>query len=271
MAVEQNGVGANEVSLLRDWFQVGQEVKFSIPETGIVCGFGKTHIPRGGFDHKKAGVYVNFFQLRVKTTKGYQLWNIEQIHGRNAALAEKIAELRVCIGELPDTPFWVGDIVRLTNLAEWRFSGDPSYPLVVKKIYYGELPVCNMEASKENDHYEIPCPGGHFIARTSSLALVSRGNIWKLEHGEPLSFASLNEEGKFYQSLGMSQKVLHTSETRSNDHLWDLWAGIQQLQSGNADQLIVKDKKTQQVVLIKYEPIEFGDRMRAAELARLGC
>ncbi|OGZ07235.1 MAG: hypothetical protein A3C13_04310 [Candidatus Lloydbacteria bacterium RIFCSPHIGHO2_02_FULL_50_11] len=102
----------------------------------------------------------------------------------------------------------------------------------------------------------------------SALKLLERGNIWKLEHGEPLSFANLDEEAGFYKSLGMSQKVIFTD---TESELWPFGGGIRELQHGRADQLIVKDRKNQEVVLIKYDNAEFGNRMRAAELARLGC
>ena len=100
-----------------------------------------------------------------------------------------------------------------------------------------------------------------------ALTLIERGNIWKLEHGEPLSFGSLDEEAAFYKSLGMSRKV----PGNNSNGFWYFAAGIHSLHDGSADQLIVKNKGTLEVVLIKYDNEEFGNRMRAVELARLGC
>ena len=182
---------------------------------------------------------------------------------------EKIKALEVRLCNLPDTPFWVGDIVK-KDVGRQMSVRDG----VIATVNYNYTTI-NYRVTTSLD-----TPSQTELWEEAGLTLVERGNIWKLEHDEPLTFtgeteeARLLEEAKFYKSLGMSQKVRHFShhvgdEPEAGD-LWELRAGIQKLQSGEADQLIVKNKKTQAVILIKYDNEEFGNRMRAAELKRLG-
>ena len=98
------------------------------------------------------------------------------------------------------------------------------------------------------------------------MKLVEKGEIWKLEHGDPLSFTDIEEEALFYKSLGMSQKV----PREGADCIWQLWAAVQAIQQGRADRYIPKDRKKQQVVLIKYDNRAFGERMRKHVLEPIG-
>ena len=254
--------------LLREWFVVGQEIVH--PYTNkkvVVAGFNKRCIFRGGIGHKLAGVYLNLFNLRVLEEHASEEWLwvdvnlvrnfLYHINERPADRLRKMSALNIRVGDLPDTPFWVGDVV-------WseKTGGVNS---VVHSINY------------QTHTYEVATERlvRNWFAE-KDLVLVEHGNVWKLEHGEPLVFqgeseqARLMEEARFWKSLGMSRKLLHKSGTKENNDLWHLWAGIQRLQSGKADQLIVKDKTTQQVVLIKYDNTEFGDRMRKHALGRFG-
>ena len=70
-----------------------------------------------------------------------------------------------------------------------------------------------------------------------ALTLIERGNIWKLEHGESLSFGSLEEEADFYKSLGMSRKLVNTKE---EDGLWSMKEAFDMLSLDMVDKIIIK-------------------------------
>ncbi|HEY9585633.1 MAG TPA: hypothetical protein VJJ02_03545 [Candidatus Paceibacterota bacterium] len=253
----------NEVeALLRQWFYVGQKINTAWADS-VLVGFGKKYVQRGGFDHKRAGVHIDFEKLVVSTTSGHcELLEANMFLGqlgRGGEFHERIKKLSIRIGDLPDTPFWVGDVVHHSDT-----SIRGSY--TIEGVHYVDV------SNAEERRYFL---SGNGMNQTGKcLVLVERGNIWKLEHGEPLVFPGsseqemLYEEAEFYKSLGMSQKVIFTD---TESELWPFGGGIRELQQGRADRLIVKDKKTQEVILIKYDRAEFGNRMRVAELARLGC
>lgn len=263
--------------LIASWFHVGEEVGVRDTKARvIVLGYGKQFMGRGGFTHKLAGIYIDFMKIRVASDflseqSQYEMRAecLERPHfpfptnGLGQVHFPKMQDIKIRIGNLPNTPFWVGDKVLQT------VSSDPH---MVNSVVYNNEVKCEggMVYSISNPNV----PGTEYNQFEKNLTLVERGNVWKLEHGEPLSFPGgteakrLYEEAAFYKSLGMSHKVIFED---TEEELWPIGGGIQKLQRGEADRLIVQDKKTQQVVLIKYDNEEFGARMRVAELARLGC
>src|SRR3989338_1514145 len=99
-------------TLLRQWYYVGQRIKLPVripPTYATVVNFGKKYIQRGGYNHKDAGVFIDFATVLVMTDDG----NIEKFYPElyaetQNALLEKVRRINVSLGDLPDTPFWVG-------------------------------------------------------------------------------------------------------------------------------------------------------------------
>lgn len=272
--------------LLRQWFYDGQEV--ILPGTegkAHIVGFGKKFIPYGDRDHKRAGVYFDFDVVHLVKTNGESevrktgtlaciSW--DHMSSGQDELHKKMRALNVRISDLPDTPFWMGD-----KVSRHGYPKDDSR--VITQIYY-EMPGPEMKNSLV---YRFADASGSHTEPEENLSLVERGNPWKLEHREPLSFPGtldilgtvelkqLYEEGLFYKSLGMSHKVpFRTMECDPGgteyEFLWPWGPAICALQEGRANRLIPKNKGAQGVILIKYDSEEFGERMRAAELKRLG-
>lgn len=270
--------------LLRQWFYVGQEITLSRGiERGRVTGFGQKYVPRGGLDHKRAGVYFDFYTLHItksngeKVVRGVETLSADDLRKNDDGeiwnlwnLSTTMQSLHVRIGDLPDTPFWIGDAV--VSLRNKEF--------IVTNVDYAAN-----GGNHGNELYALAyqCDKEFFGQQHGNgLRLVERGNIWKLEHGEPLSFlgetaeARLLEEAEFYKSLGMSQRFQHNGDTGVNEWSnqpgqhkhWPIGMGIEMLRDGKADQIKIANEKDLLVVLIKYDNVEFGNRMRANEIAR---
>ena len=72
METEQQLSHEETVRILRNWYTVGDRIERHLiaVKQGTIVGFGKKYIPRGGFDHKRAGVYMDFFTLRIQSADG---------------------------------------------------------------------------------------------------------------------------------------------------------------------------------------------------------
>lgn len=254
--------------LLKGAVQVGCSVAITKERAGICIGFAEKYIPRGGFEHKHAGVYIDFATAIVKPRDGGPN---ERVNVADGSLGEERAEISIRIGDLPDTPFWEGDFVRIKNAHELQ----PPVPNVSSwcvdsiNLQQGFIP---------HPSFNISLPSG--LKRSGmcadELTLVKRGNLWKMEHGEKMEFASIEEEAKFYQSLGMSKKLTHTvhrgfvGEIAETTDIWKLTDAAMCLVRGEGDDMKLKDKKNMTYVVIKYDSGEFGKRMRAHALAKFG-
>jgi len=230
-------------AILSRWFKVGEEIPLDNQRTGVVISFDKTYIGRGGFDYQHAGIYLNFlkplivFKENSWEPRFLSCVGVKKECENRGVTIEELEKLKVKIGDLPDTPFWEGDEV---------FNKFGSKLHIAKIIY------------KDNPSHILYQEDGGSEATEIAFSLSQRGNIWKLTHGAPLDFASIDEEAKFYQSLGMSQKVQSTSE----DGLWSLTAAIEAIHRGEGDQMKLKDKQKLSFIVIKYDNEEFGERMR---------
>ncbi len=247
--------------LLKNSVAVGSSVAITGQRAGICVGFAEKYIHRGGLDHKHAGVYIDFATAIVRPSDGGQ----SVLVPLNLGSLHEIVDINIRIADLPETPFWEGDIVKNQCQASSRW--------VIKCIEYHS-------DCKHIYHLQTPSDAGTGHAFDSTLTLVARGNLWKLDHGEPLVFASIEDEAKFYKSLGMSRKVcqsvdqtharaagfvdFHTTEE------WDFKSAISCLHEGRGDAIKVKDRKNMTFVVIKYDLEEFGGRMRTHTLAKFG-
>ena len=245
----------SEAEILSKWYYLGEKLPMA---TGFcrVTGFAVKYIPRGGFTHKLAGKYIDFTKVCVVTEGNWEKltinchdkWYGESTEDQHRRLSN-MPEVQIKIGELPETPFWVGDIVKTYN---------DRYPAAfnVEKINYYqgvETPVFHLSSP---EHTEIHIE--------NELTLIKRGNIWKLAHGEPLLFTNIVEEAVFYKSLGMSRRIIHQGKNE-----FPIGTAVWLLRHGIADQMKVKNGQKMTYVLIKYDNVEFGNRMRTCTLSSL--
>lgn len=263
--------------ILENYWYIGQKVCVNDVIVGRVIGFGEKYIPRGGFNHKLAGVYIDYEYLHIAPESGLQprrfypfratehtLWDIGNLEAwRTYEARKEIGNIYFKIGDLPETPFWEGDMVKLTEHAAdpsgWIISGI-QHMLTKDPLYQLESTVMRSRYGGGNREY---------TATVRNLELIKRGNLWKMEHGEPMEFVSIEDEAKFYQSLGMSRNIT------ANGNEVRMEVAINALLKGEADQAKVKvvTSKTGKdffFALIKYDNEAFGMRMRAHELKRLG-
>ena len=255
-----------EVRKIRqNWYMAGDSIAEPGCAPGTIVGFGKRYLQRGGFDHKRAGVYMDFFTIHVVGKDGREwVHNLCPEEARNNGLTGRfadIARLNVRICDLPDTPFWVGDIVS-KNVGRQRAESDG----VIAEVHHDRVPIQYAVTRATNN----PLPAGRW--HENGLTLVERGNVWKLEHGEPLLFASLDEEAKFYKSLGMSQKLVNT---REKDGLWSMKEAFDMLSLDRVDKITIKGAygnvpQGPRVVLIKYDNENLGRRVRDETLRQFG-
>ncbi len=268
-------MGSKVRVLLNRWYKVGDCVVLGTTgtESGIVLGFGKKHVPRGGFDHKKAGTYIDFARVQIAPSGGApeRYDSMEPIDFDDpdmAGVCAGVSAILIKVGDLPQSSFWEGDVVAVAH------KDAAPVPWVVENIDYSR---------GDSAPYTLRHNDGVMLGRTmtsysNSLKLVARGNLWKMEHDEPMEFANIEEEAKFYQSLGMSVKLSHTLPqsnmgfgiTGRSTEEWEWKDAVTEIRRGAADEMKLKNKKDMTFVLIKYDRMEFGNRMRAHTLAKLG-
>ncbi|MDO8521555.1 MAG: hypothetical protein Q7S52_05565 [bacterium] len=274
----QERAQAESEKLLRQWFYVGQSV--TSPDTGskaVVTGFGKKYIQRGGSDHKHAGIYFDFTKVllavgpdgreQILDAGGYisSYSSALTIPHDTEKIREKMRALKIRIGDLPDTPFWVGDVVNIKGF------GVVGHRCIVTRIEY-DMP--NYGTS-----YKVADKQAEIDIGANGLILLERGNTWKLEHGKPLFFPDETEEkplmaeAAFYKSLGMSSKFsLCGGGSQHERHTYS--AALQAIRSEAAHEMIYSEHKDTdpeyRFLLIRYDVPQnnFAARMQAYTLKR---
>ncbi len=261
----------------RYWYLYGDEIYVpTLKRKSVVVGFGQKIIPRAGFDHKRAGIYIDFQKILVATKAGEDSRTfvskqpVEMTNEDWRTRSIDVGRIFIRIADLPETPFWEGDVVR-------SIIGTEDY-LQKRHIIVGIDYADEIQFSRYQT-VEIGGKNQHSTSNGSrSIEMVNRGNLWKMEHGEPMEFASIEKEAEFYKSLRMSHKLSYwvsemgsgssrMSEPNSSDE-YEFAQAIKKLKDCTADRIIMKDKSKVTFVLIKYENQEFGDRMRAHTLAK---
>lgn len=249
---------------------------------GTVVGTGEKLVHRGGLDHKIAGRYLDFTKYRIAPAGGGtevlrsinngSVSPMSPYSGADATwMTEEemrgMARILIRIGPLPETPFWEGDTVEVRDYIAKGGKEGCSNRWLVRGIDYdylgrGEIfseGICKWQDGRIKTDESCTFPIGVF-------SLVERGNLWKMEHGEPLDFTDIEEEAKFHQSLGMSEKL--KLDLDGLEALFDFQCGIRAIRENHAHQMKLKNKTTMSFVLIKYQDQEFARRMREHTLKR---
>lgn len=169
------------------------------------------------------------------------------------------------VDDLPSLPFWEGDLVATTRNT---FGTDPVF---ITRISYRDIEtLCNDGVTPYPIYTIAPTmsAGISTSARESDLSLVSRGNVWKYYHGEPLVFDSVSEEAQFYDGqLGRTEDVRNEI---CGYFSWTIEEAVNAVREGKGDAISVTPglfgSKSRPRVK-KFLDTEVGAKVRAETLA----
>lgn len=226
---------------LTELLQIGDEVVFNIDPAqhaymdiykdvpdgtkGVVCGFydaiiyeGRTRVTihESGIYHRKGAVSILLSDGRIvpgdsvveMTDTNEQNRRDDAMRNENGVFCAK----QVRLGDLPSTPFWEEDKVRV------RFpkKGD-EHKMTIGHVAYGFM------HKQDNDGSPWPFYGVHYAGGSSTgaeeswIELIERGNVWKYYHNEPITFGDIKEEAQFFQLIG------HTEEVKNPNNGFYIW------------------------------------------------
>ncbi len=255
-----------------------------------VTGFEETLVPRLRRRGQRPGVYRNRAQPRLRFADGTErvvasrhlsLVDPGEDARRQEALlgpeAEKAARQADFLRDLPDTPFWEGDYVRLLHphmRSVHSYLTPPGRPRGHAQVslinYAWEDPVSPTGTS---DMYSISAGlqgGCSLIVTERSIGLVERGPVWKHFHGEPIRFADLREEAEFYALLGL---VTEVANPRSGIYDWTFKGLLGAIKEGLVDGLMGGFRlgpsgpaKGEHLVALRYHDRDLGRRVAQAML-----
>lgn len=195
-----------------------------------VLGFSEIHYGRLGNFGLKPGVYVNraWVKLLLEDGREHTEWSGRLELTDKAEYERRLTEFRKrqkenpdnwyskeFLRELPETPFWEGDFVRvygrsgLINIySEMPPERDPDIFQIIR-IDYHYLTERTQVGTKW-PAYKISDKlgsGWHTSASEDDMMLVERGPVWKFYHDEPITFGNIKEEANFFESLGHTEEV----------------------------------------------------------------
>jgi hypothetical protein len=143
-----------------------------------------------------------------------ELWHepVNRLKTINSFDQEAILDNRVRIGDLPETRAWVLDTLIPTDGLR---DEDQDLRFIVTRInYYADILYYDVTAYNEEGRSQFSTG-----FRDEDIKEIIRGNLWKSEHGQPLIFADLNEEGSFAKGLGKFREI---PNPKSGRYKWSL-------------------------------------------------
>lgn len=221
--------------------------------------------------HTPPGIYVNRCWADVELPDGkvehistmhLEPMNKDEDFGRfmpHSPDADKISDL-------PHTKFWEDDIVEM----DWGNAGRPERGYICR-VNYERM---NHKRNNGNpwpfyDVQRIPA-GGQSAYEETELKLISRGNVWKYYHDEPLTFADLKEEANFAKKLGKTDGVLNPT---SGDYSWTKDEVLAAIKAGAVHGLLVEGGMFGSGPItraMRFHDEDLGRRIAAATLAGFG-
>jgi len=234
---------------------IGTVVKFGEIDYPRISNYGK----KPGFYENKSWAYVDFGEkFGVIHLGTFNLINLNPNFTRSEELF---------LRDLPDLPFWEGDIVSAPGD---RFDRNQT----ICRIDYANID------RKRNDgspwpFYEhaddIYGHGGVCSSEESWITLVERGPVWKHYHNEKIEFSSLQEEANFYDLLGFSTDIRNP---KSALFVWTLEEALEALKNGIGHTIKVGDgfgflfgdTVSRRISVYKFNDEELGKRVAAATL-----
>jgi len=251
-------------------------------DQGEVTSFGEIDYGyTGNFGHEP-GIYVNRSSVTLKMIKTGEPLNIsaynvnlldpaeEKVRDAAIRLKPEWYKDKERIRDLPETKFWPGDRIKIHDERHRDQNGNNEF--VVVRINYSWMNNKCDDGSPYPfyDYSDKMSAGWHSSIRESDMSLVSRGNVWKHYHNEPVSFEDLKEEADFYSLLG------HTTEVRNPaNHLysWTKDEALQAIRDGLAHVMSVSGGLFgggPHLNVIRYNDEELGKRLAEATLKGFG-
>jgi len=180
------------------------------------------------------------------------------------------------IGDLPETKFWEGDIVRPVNGGH-VYHGDNIAERRIYNIDYRWAEDTNTHHQGEGS-YDIDWvyPNGEYAgcgsshAWDSDMELVRRGNVWKYFNNEPLSFRDIREEVGFMHGI---RQVVEVRNPENNLYSWDKDSALKAIQDGIADHFKLMNGlfgAGSRESVYKCLDLDLGARVRKATLEGFG-
>lgn len=286
--------------MISDTIQVGDRVIVTIPKDNRdwgynpcqdgtearVTGFSEIDYGRTGSYRIKPGIYVNNSWPKIIFDNGEEIY----INSCYIDLVDKVEQDRrkgafhdnqkknpnywitdkIFIRDLPETPVWEGDVV---NILAHQYE----YPNhVITRIDYLSLNKQTSHGSKYPAYSfsSSMSAGWHASACEDNIHLVSRGNIWKYYHNEPISFNDLREEMDFYMLLGqyveMPNPITRIYNWTKNDILVAIKDGVGHSIQGMRTPFTPIWDNSHKLRLIKFDNEDLGSRVAQATLKGFG-
>jgi hypothetical protein len=227
--------------MINELIKVGDEIVIRIPQENrkwgynpcpdgtkaTILGFSQTYYGRFGNFGFKPGVYVNRAWVNVRLSDGngkeyfelsgrLELTDKDEYERRLVAFQKHQQENpnwhnKEFLRDLPETPFWEGDFVRVRGRSAITSNIPPNRPDVFQII--GIDYHCLTEYAQVGTKYpayKISSKLGacwHTLASDDDIVLVERGPVWKFYHDEPIVFSNIKEEAEFFELLGHTEEV----------------------------------------------------------------
>ncbi len=255
--------------MLDELMKIGDEVVITIAQENrdwgynpcpdgtkaTILGFSEMHYGRIKNFGQKPGVYVNrsWVNLRFRDGREHQEWSGRLECTDKVEYEKRLAEYHESrkgkpfefmthefIRELPETPFWEGDFVRVSARMGLTVITGPQDGLLIPRdpsrfqivgIKYESLDQMTMVNTKY-PAYDISDKlgaGWHTATNVDEMTLLERGPVWKYYHQEPIVFSSLKEEADFFTMLGRTKEVRNPA---SGNYAWTKEEIIEAIKKG---------------------------------------
>lgn len=292
--------------MLGDILRIGDEVIVTIPEENRMWGYnpcpddtkakvlGFCEIYHGRIDNYglKPGVYVNnaWAILQLEDGREHKELSMRLSLADSAEYERRLAEFRnrkktdwraekEFLRDLPETPFWEGDWVRvlgrsIVTVCTSTVPPEHSDPAIFQiiNIQYSLLSE-KTNAGKNFPAYNISSKlraGWHTATREDQMVLVERGPVWKFYHNEPITFNNIDEEASFFETLGHTEDVRNPANGNFN---WTRSEALRAIQIGLIHWFIVRPEssgKDPKVIAKRFRDEKIGSRVAQATLEKFG-
>jgi len=182
---------------------------------------GFTEIYKGRINNfgLKPGVYVNrsWAVIRLPDGEEYAEWTgrlelidkveeqkrLNEYQSQEKTNKRSLQDREEFLRELPETPFWEGDIVSVSRYKQRH----TAYQIV--GIDYSNLTeLTDLGTKYPVYHFSDSLSAGWFASENEDgIALIKRGKVWQYYHHEPIQFESLEEEANLHLMLGLTEEV----------------------------------------------------------------
>ncbi len=194
----------------------------------IILGFSETYYGRLGNFGLKPGIYVNreWVKLRLKDGREYTEGSGRLELASKAEYKRRLGAFRKeqsddwrngeeFIRELPETPFWEGDFVRVRCRSAVTSVYSEMPPIRCPDVFqitgidYDHLAERTQAGTRYPAYYISNKLGAGWYTSASEddMWLVKRGLVWEFCKGKPLTFGDIGEEAQFFELLGHTEEV----------------------------------------------------------------